>query len=105
MVDISSQVLSQSNFAAFEPVAINDLGEIVGEGALLNGDVHVVVLQPCGSDCGAPVASNPNSALRTSPIPGHSRAMRDGIPKSAIEAIRAQISRRYRAPRLELPKK
>ncbi len=38
--DLGAQVLPGSDFASVELSGINDAGEIIGNGTLLNGDVH-----------------------------------------------------------------
>jgi len=97
MVDLSSQVLPGSGFASVEPVAINDVGEIVANGTLLNGDVHAVVLKPCNSECGAPVTSSLSAASTPNRVPGNSKtALREEMPKSPLDRVRAQINQRYR---------
>ena len=97
MVDLSSQFLPGSGFAAVDPVAINDAGEIVGNGTLLTGENHVVVLKPCSSDCGpAAVLSSGSTTAQTSSHP--KTETRDEMPKSALDRIRAHMH--YNIPRL-----
>jgi probable HAF family extracellular repeat protein len=106
MVDLSSQVLPGSGFAFVDPVAINDMGEIVGNGTLLNGDNHAVVLKPCTSDCGAQNASNSNSALMANQIHVNAKAAtREEMPKSPLDRVRAQFGQRYRKIGVRTPSK
>ena len=105
MVDLSAQVLPGSGFAFVEPVTINDVGEIVGNGTLPNEDVHAVVLKPCNEGCEARFASNLNNAPATKPIVGNSRtALLERPHSSPLERVRAQIRQHYRIPGLREPK-
>ena len=105
MVDLSAQVLPGSGFAFVEPVAINDVGEIVGNGTLPNEDVHAVVLKPCNEGCEARFASNLNNAPATKPIVGNSRtALLERPHSSPLDRVRAQIRQHYRIPGLREPK-
>ena len=97
MIDLSSQVLPGSGFVAVDPAAINDAGEIVGNGTLLNGESHVVVLRPC-NDGDAKIASNYDSASITSRVAAHPTEIRELMPKSPVDRMRAKIGQRYRVP-------
>ncbi len=58
---VKLQILPGSDFAFFEPVVINDEGDIVAIGTLLNGNVHAVLLKPegfCDRNCGVTAGTN-----------------------------------------------
>ena len=96
MVDLSSEVLPGSGFAFVEPVVINDVGEIVGNGTLLSGENHVVVLKPCASDCSPQLASGLNTGSMPSRTTGNSKTAREEMSKSPLDRLRAQFGERYR---------
>ncbi|MEP6940595.1 MAG: choice-of-anchor Q domain-containing protein [Rudaea sp.] len=54
LVNLNSLIVAGPNIHVVSAVAINDSGEIVGNGTLPNGDVHAVVLVPCDQDFDAP---------------------------------------------------
>ncbi|PYX68199.1 MAG: HAF repeat-containing protein [Acidobacteria bacterium] len=107
MVDLRAQVLPGSGFAFIEPVAINDVGEIVGDGILPNGDVHAVVLRPdgpCDAACQAITTAGPNRAAAGSGSLGNSNtSRRERKPSSPLERVRAQMRQGYRMPGLRKP--
>jgi probable HAF family extracellular repeat protein len=92
MVDLSAQVLPGSGFAFVEPVAINDVGEIVGEGILPNGDVHAIVLKPCPTDCEAQVAAGRNNAVATSQTIRSTTAVQEKTASTVLERMRNQYA-------------
>lgn len=100
LIDLSAQVLPGSGFAFVEPVAINDVGEIVGNGTLPNGDVHAVVLEPCSDGCEARVASNLNTPATHQTVVNSRTALLEKPHSSPLERVRAQIRQRYRIPGL-----
>jgi probable HAF family extracellular repeat protein len=106
--DLSSQVLPGSGFAFVEPVAINDVGEIVGNGTLTNGNVHAVLLEPdgpCDSGCEARIAAGHNNVAASIQTDGNSNtAVRERTPSTTLERLRSQMCRRYRMPGLERPR-
>ncbi len=108
MIDLSAQVLPGSGFVFIEPVVINDVGEIVGNGTLSNGDVHAVVLEPdgpCDSGCEARIAAGQNNVAASNQTVGNSNtAVRERTPSTTLERLRSQIHRRYRVPGLETPR-
>jgi probable HAF family extracellular repeat protein len=105
IIDLTSQVLPGSGFAFIEPVAINDVGEIVALGTLPNGDVHAVVLKPCSDGCEPRSASNLNNTPETNQIVGNSRtALLERMHSSPLERVRPQIRQRYQIPELREPK-
>lgn len=100
MIDLSSQVLPGSGFAAVDPIAINDAGEIVGNGTLLTGENHVVVLQPCSHDCSPQTAAALNNGSIGNQISSHRKVKtREETPKSVLDLVRAHM--RYKLPRLK----
>jgi len=102
MVDLSAQVLPGSGFAFVEPIAINDVGEIVGNGVLPNGDVHAVVLKPCTTGCEAQVAAGQNDAVATSQAVSNSKtAEQERTPSTTLERMRNQMRQHYRIPGLK----
>ncbi len=96
MADLSAQVLPGSGFEAVDPVAINHAGEIVGNGTLLSGENHVVVLKPCASDCSPQLASGLNTGSMPSRTTGNSKTAREEMSKSPLDRLRAQFGERYR---------
>lgn len=99
-VDLGAQVLPGSDFAFIEPRVINDAGDIVAIGTLLNGDEHAVLLKPegfCDRNCEAGISQartatayqngkNTNTAIRESPV------------STILERIRNQMRLGYRLP-------
>jgi probable HAF family extracellular repeat protein len=102
MIDLSAQVLPGSGFAFVEPVAINDRGEIVGNGTLTNGDVHAVLLKPdgpCDRDCEERIATGQNNAAPANQTASNSNtAIRERMPSTVLERLRNQIRQRYHMP-------
>jgi probable HAF family extracellular repeat protein len=50
MVDLNTLIAANSGIYLFIATNINDRGEIAGSGVLANGDVHAVLLAPCGEN-------------------------------------------------------
>jgi probable HAF family extracellular repeat protein len=50
MVDLNTLIPANSGIYLFIATNINDRGEIAGSGVVPNGDVHAVLLTPCGED-------------------------------------------------------
>ena len=102
MIDLSAQVLPGSGFAFVEPVAINDSGEIVGNGTLTNGDVHAVLLKPdgpCDRDCEERIATGQDNAAPANQTASNSNtAIRERMPSTVLERLRNQILQRYHMP-------
>jgi probable HAF family extracellular repeat protein len=101
MIDLSAQVLPGSGFAFVEPVAVNDRGEIVGNGTLTNGDVHAVLLKPgpCDRGCEAKIESGQNNAAAANQTASNSNtAIRERTPSTVLERLRDQIRQRYHVP-------
>lgn len=104
MIDLSAQVLPGSGFALVEPVAINDSGEIVGNGTLTNGDVHAVLLKPdglCDRDCEERIriaTGQNNAAVANQTASNSNTAIRERTPSTVLERLRHQIRQRYRMP-------
>jgi probable HAF family extracellular repeat protein len=96
MIDLSSHVLPGSGVVAVDPIAINDAGEIVGNGTLLTGENHVVVLKPCASDCSPELASGPSNGSKPGRSIGNSKTALEERSKSPLDRIRAQFGERYR---------
>jgi hypothetical protein len=60
MLDLNTLVQANSGILLFIATDINDRGEIAAEGVLGNGDVHAVLLIPCGEGtegCGSEASS------------------------------------------------
>jgi probable HAF family extracellular repeat protein len=100
--DLGAQVLPGSNFATVEPVVINDAGEIVGLGNLLNGDVHVVLIQPvgdCDDACEASMADAQKSATATPrKVATSMTALQDSTPSTMLERLQHGMRQRYTVP-------
>jgi len=96
MIDLSSQVLPGSGIAAVDPIAINDAGEIVGNGILLSGENHVVVLKPCSSDCSPQPALGVNTGSKPQRSAANSKTALEEMSKSPLDRVRAQFGERYR---------
>jgi probable HAF family extracellular repeat protein len=104
MIDLSAQVLPGSGFAFVVPIAINDVGEIVGNGTLPSGEVHAVVLKPCTTGCEAQAVARPNNTVATSQAILSTRtAERERTPSTILERMRNQMRQRYRIPGPKTP--
>jgi probable HAF family extracellular repeat protein len=72
MTDLNSVVGEGSGLRLLDALEINDRGEIIGQGALANGDQHVFLLIPCDDDhsdeggCGH-AAGNATAAIENTP--------------------------------------
>jgi probable HAF family extracellular repeat protein len=105
MIDLSSQVLPGTGFVGIEPVAINEPGEIVGNGKLSNGDFHAVLLKPCSDSCEAPAASSLNSASAASQFAAKTRtALLEEPHSSPLQRMRAQMRYRLSIPEVRGPR-
>jgi probable HAF family extracellular repeat protein len=108
MIDLSAQVLPGSAFAFIEPVVINDVGEILGNGTLLNGEFHAVLLEPdgpCDSSCEARIAASQNSVAAPNQIVGNTNtAVRERSPSTTLERLRSQMRHQYHIPGLGAPR-
>jgi len=96
MIDLSSQVLPGSGFAAVDPIAINDAGEVVGNGTLLSGENHAVVLKLCIDECTRQVAYGSNTGALLNRTIGSSKTAREEMLNSPLDRVRAQSGQRYR---------
>jgi len=98
--DLGAQVLPGSNFATVEPIVINDVGEIVGNGTLLNGDVHAVLIKPngdCDSDCEARIVEGQKSVTATPwKMATTMTASRESTPSSMLERLQNGMRWRYK---------
>jgi probable HAF family extracellular repeat protein len=67
MVDLNTLIPPDSNLHLRVALNINDRGEIAGEAALPNGDLHAVLLIPCGegTDGCVDAAGSTNGSLAT----------------------------------------
>jgi probable HAF family extracellular repeat protein len=100
--DLGAQVLPGSDFATIEPRGINDMGEIVGNGTLLNGDVHAVLMKPdgdCDTDCEAKtiykqrsVTASPRQTARTI------TAVLEAGSSTTLERLQNSMRQRYQVP-------
>ena len=76
-IDLNTRVPANSGISLFAATNINDRGEIGGEGVLPNGDLHVFLLIPCGTDntegCQEATAGA-TAATQVSPAPAMQRA-------------------------------
>jgi probable HAF family extracellular repeat protein len=100
MSDLGAQVLPGSDFAFIEPVVINDEGEIVGNGTLLNGNVHAVLLKPdgdCDGDCEARAGAGQNNVRVAHQNPSNT-ATREKPSSTTLERLRKQMRQSYRLP-------
>jgi probable HAF family extracellular repeat protein len=99
MIDLSAQVLPGSGFTFVEPVVINDIGEIVANGRLPNGDTHAVVLKPdgdCDGNCEGRIAASQNIVT---PAQNPATEMQGSETLvSPLERFRSQIRQRYHLP-------
>lgn len=87
---------------AIEPFGINDAGEIIGNGTLLNGDVHAVLLEPdgeCNSDYEASTVDEQRSVTASSPQSARTiTAVREGRSSTTLERLQNSMRQRYRIP-------
>ena len=94
------------DFAFVEPIVINDRGEIGGNGILLNGDVHVVLLVPdgyCNDACEGGIAASQNSAISAPNVETMTRISESSL--SPVEKSRMQMRQRYHMPGPVAPNK
>jgi probable HAF family extracellular repeat protein len=100
--DLGAQVLPGSDFATVEPVVINDVGEIVGNGTMLNGDVHAVLLKPdgdCDTACEASMAEAQKNATATPRTMATTMtALQDSTPSTVRERLQNRMYQRYQFP-------
>jgi len=74
MTDLNSVIGEGSDLQLLDALEINDRGEIVGQGALANGNQLVFLLTPCDDDhsdeegCGH-AAGNATAAIENTPAP------------------------------------
>ena len=96
--DLGAQVLPGTDFAAIEPVGINDAGEIIGNGILLNGDVHAVLLKPdgdCDRGCETWMAAQVNVTAAQQKTSTSVTALYESQPTTILERSRSQMRQRY----------
>jgi len=104
MVDLNALIPPNSGLQLVETIAINDRGEIGGDGdpAGCGGDAacgHAYILIPdgdCDSDCEGRIASSQNSA-----VPAQNAAtmkQSSESPISPVERSRSQMRQRYHLP-------
>ncbi len=87
------------DFAFVEPFNVNDRGEIAGNGVLLNGDVHVVLLVPdgdCDDACEGRIAASQNSAISSPNVATMTRVSESSL--SPVEKFRNLMRHRYHMP-------
>jgi hypothetical protein len=93
---LNTLIIPGSGLTARDADFINDSGEIAGRGVLPNGDVHAILLVPCGDcddDCDARIAASQEAATTT---PRANPTI--GTPASSSEAAGAPAnSRRNRS--------
>lgn len=101
-VDLGAQVLPGSDFAFFEPVVINDDGDIVAIGTLLNGDIHAVLLKPngfCDHHCEVTSGSDQTKmAAAYQNARNSNTARQESTANTILEHIRNQMRLRYQLP-------
>ena len=101
MIDLSAQVLPGSGFAFVEPIVINDVGEIVANGVMPNGDVHVVVLKPdgdCDTACELSIAASASIMPRSFVKQNSMTALQEAPVHSFLDRVRSQIRQHYHLP-------
>jgi probable HAF family extracellular repeat protein len=101
-IDLGAQVLPGTDFATVEPIIINDAGEIIGNGTLLNGDNHAVLLEPdgdCDSDYDARTVDTQRS-VTASPqrIVTTLTAVLETKPSTTLQQLQSRIHLRYQIP-------
>jgi probable HAF family extracellular repeat protein len=100
--DLGAQVLPGSGFVAVEVFGINDAGEIIGNGTLLNGDVHAVLIQPdgnCYSVCQASMVDGQRSV--TAPPSKSAASMTaylESTPRTVLGKLQKRMQQRYGVP-------
>jgi len=104
MVDLNTLIPANSGLYVFIATNIDDRGEIAGSGILPNGDVHAVLLIPCGKDkshgqgC-EDAESTPAAAQNSSRFIPHNQTTLTQIGPSGSDwkaAIRRRFGRRLR---------
>jgi probable HAF family extracellular repeat protein len=102
-IDLNALVLPGSGFTVVKPIAINERGEIAGNGTLANGDAHAVVLSPdseCDDACEARIAASQNNAAAAAQALNNAQpAIRTNAPLTPVEHFRNLMRRRYHIPR------
>ena len=101
MTDLGAQVLPGSGFATIEPFGINDMGEIIGNGTLLNGDVRAVLLEPvgnCNGECQADTTGGENVTAAQQKTTTSMTALQESRPTTILERLRSQMRQRYQIP-------
>jgi probable HAF family extracellular repeat protein len=99
MIDLNPLVLPGSGMTVRDGDQINDRGEIAGRGVLPNGDVHAILLIPCGDcddDCEARVAASQNDAApRQYPA---AMKQESESPSSGARRMRSRSRQEYDVP-------
>jgi probable HAF family extracellular repeat protein len=107
IIDLNAFVPPDLDVTLFEPVIINDGGEIAVAGSFPNGDVHTFVLTPCeGKHNGCRGAARNRigrtSALTATSLPSRSRIKLKG---TIVPGLRSPLSRKYFLDRTTSPQK
>ena len=98
---LEPQVLPGSGLTFVEPVAINDGGEIVGNGGLPNGDTRAVVLKPNGQNGDMYVKAIAPTTSRGTGLTAKQNsvtALREAPVRSTLDKLRSQMRQRYNLP-------
>jgi probable HAF family extracellular repeat protein len=102
VVDLGAQVLPGSDFAFLEPIVINDDGDIVANGTLLNGNVHAVLLKPegfCDRNCEANAGTSQTRMAKAYQNGRNSNTARqESTANTRLERIRNQMRLPYQLP-------
>jgi probable HAF family extracellular repeat protein len=97
MIDLNVFVPPGLGLTLFEPVYINNRGEITGKGPLANGDLRAFLLIPCGEgEKGCIDAATAPAATRSTVVSKTMTAEERATVKERIAQMRARIAGRNR---------
>jgi len=100
MIDLNT-LIPATELLVFDAFDINDRGEIAGEAVLPNGDIHAVLLIPCGKGelgCDAAASNRTNATAIASMLANRTlRISSDHVAARGemLAGWRARLSRRY----------
>jgi probable HAF family extracellular repeat protein len=98
MIDLNVFVPPGLGLTLFEPVYINDRGEITGKGPVANGDLRAFLLIPCGAGENGCIDAAPTPAVADSKVvPKTMTAEQLATVKESIAQMRARTAGRNRS--------
>jgi probable HAF family extracellular repeat protein len=102
IVDLNDFVPTGSGLTLAEADYINDGGEIAAQGVLANGDLHGILLIPCGEgeDGCQDAVEGATAAIQRNLAPTTTRTQRPLTPGEMLDVWRARLAARYHIPGL-----